>query len=126
MKITTARNLDAKAVHAGIAGIHTPDLESIYRTMSAAIEDHLYHLPKKYRKGATVKYVSAGPTSSAYRFPVNGISVSATLTSSGMRIDAISREKRYPKNKASTLIKLRDEQKEMIAKNAVCYAEARA
>lgn len=94
--------------------------------MTAAIEDHLYHLPKKYRQGATVKYVSVGPTSSAYRFPVDGICVAATLTSTGLRIDAISREKRYPKRKESVFIRLKDEQKEIIARNAVCYAEARA
>lgn len=125
MKITTARNLDAKAAHASIAGIHTPDMERIYKVMAAAFDGHLFHLPKKYRQGATVKYLSAGATTSSYRFPVNGICVLATLTATGMRIKSIFREKRYPKSHESVFIRLTDEQKNIIAKNAVQYAEAR-
>lgn len=122
MKISYNRRLDAVATHANIAGVNTPNLTEIEAAIVKAVRDRLTHLPQNKRSGARVTYLSAGADAMAYRFPVNGIKVVATLTTRCIRVDQISREKRYPKTPQRVQIALTDAQQDIIAKNAVSYA----
>lgn len=124
MKITYARGLDATATLAKIAGIHTPRLASIESRIVKGVEQRLFHLPKKYRVGATLVYLSAGVSTNAYRYPVNGAKVTAVLTASTIRIESIAREACYPKTRERVTIRLNKEQAEILAENAVSYAQA--
>ena len=88
----------------------------------AAVSSRLNRLPKKWRPGAGITYLSAGADTRAYQYPVNGIKVVATLTTRGIRVDQITREKRYPKEAQRVKIALTDAQTTIIAENAVKHA----
>ena len=122
MKVYYKRGFDPVTVHANIAGVHTPSLTEVEAAIVAAVSSRLNRLPKKWRSGASVTYLSAGADTRAYRFPVNGIKVVATLTTTGIRVDQITREKRYPKTPQRVQIALTDAQTKIIAENAVKYA----
>lgn len=126
MKITYARGLDASATLAKIEGIHTPSLADIESRIVKAVEKRLFHLPKKYRAGASLVYVSAGVDTKAYRFPVNGVKVRAVLTATAIRIETIAREACFPKSRERVNIRLTEEQADILANNAVSYAQAAA
>lgn len=126
MKVTYDRGLDPTATLAKIAGIHTPDLATIERRLVAAVEDRLVHLPKKDRTGARLSYTSAGVEARAYRYAVNGVRVTATLTTTAIRIMSIDRAACYPKSKERVQILLSAGQEAIVGKNAVSYAQASA
>tara|TARA_R110002049_G_scaffold117192_3_gene270252 strand:- start:1148 stop:1528 length:381 start_codon:yes stop_codon:yes gene_type:complete len=122
MKVYYNRSLDPAAAHESIAGVNVPNLKEVEAAIVAAVSSRLNRLPKKWRSGASVTYLSAGADTRAYRFPMNGIKVVATLTTTGIRVDQITREKRYPKVPQRVQIALTDAQKDIIAQNAVTYA----
>lgn len=126
MKVTYARGLDPKAAHAKIAGIHTPNIASVEDYIFQALTKRLFHLPKKYWAGASVTYVSAGADVISYRYPVNGVKVTASLSATGIRIMSIEREPCHPKSKERVKISLTNGQTEILAKNAVSDALAAA
>lgn len=122
MKLYYKQHLDPVTTHANIAGVNTPDLAEIEKTIVTAVCDRLTHLPLNKRSGAGVIFLSAGATARSYKFPMNGVKVVATLTTRGIRVDEISREKRYPKTPQRVQVALTDAQKDIIAQKAVSYA----
>lgn len=126
MKIIYARGLDACATLAKIAGIHTPGLADVKARIIKAVEKRLFHLPKKYRAGANLAYVSAGVGTKAYRYSVNGVRVTGVLTATAIRIETLAREACFPKSRERVTIRLTEDQVEILAKNAVSYAQAAA
>ena len=122
MKVYYKRGFDPVTVHANIAGVHTPSLTEVEAAIVAAVSSRLNRLPKKWRPGAGITYLSAGADTRAYQYPVNGIKVVATLTTRGIRVDQITREKRYPKEAQRVKIALTDAQTTIIAENAVKHA----
>ncbi len=122
MEVYYKRGFDPVAVHANIAGVHAPSLTEVEAAIVAGVTSRLNHLPQKWRPGAGITYLSAGADTRAYKFPVNGVKVVATLTTRGIRVDQITREKRYPKTLQRVQIALTDAQKDIIAQNAVKYA----
>lgn len=58
----------------------------------------------------------------SYRYPVNGVKVTASLSATGIRIMSIEREPCHPKSKERVKISLTNGQTEILAKKAITYA----
>ena len=117
-KILVKRGLDVEAEYRQIVGKWTLDLPHISKALQAA-EQRLHLLKKKEYLGAHYEFLSAGPAEAAYGNSVNGIRVTATQTTSGIRIESIARTKRYPAQRQEAIITLNEEQKAKLAERSV-------
>lgn len=112
------KGLDLAVAHAAIAGEWVPSLKGISVALIEA-EKRIALLPKADRTGAIFTFMSAGPSSASYRWPVNGVCVVAKRTTRGICIHSIEREKRYAKQRGGVAIHLTDEQTVDLADRAV-------
>ena len=117
-KILVKRGLDIVARHSEIYGMWTPNLAHIYNALLVA-EKRINLLKKTERLGAEYEFMSVGPCAAAYSWSVNGVRVTATQISTGIRIDSITRTKRYPKQVQTVTISLNEKQKSTLASHVV-------
>lgn len=84
-------------------------------------ENILYYVPVKERKGAKFLYRPAGATANSYKYAAKTTTLELERTSTGWFLTNISEYHVYPKTLETRIMKISQEQADIIAKKALEY-----